>query len=403
MTGSRRLGDAIPWLLAGFAFFTPFSIAGAHTCLALATLALVADRASHTEAIAFARTSPLAWPVLAWILANGISVAFAVDPAHSAQKLNKLALLPLLPMAALTRSRSRLRAILGALLAATAIVSAIGLAQHVAQGGGLEARNRGAGGFYMTVAGVAMIVGLLALGELVAAMKDPRPRRIAFLGIAFGLTTAALLATYTRGSWIGFAAGAIVLLRRQRTALVAFLLGAALVLALGPPEARDRFATSFRPDHPGNAERVLIWKHGLSLFADHPVTGTGLWIPPQLLEREVVTPAGTLRVHSHMHDTPLQIAVTMGIPGLLAFGALVVAFARLARRAFAAQIHNLWEEGLVLAYPAIFTAFFVNGLFEWNVGDSEILGLFYLVTGAVHGVGCYSPAPSDAPRAESNR
>jgi hypothetical protein len=46
----------------------------------------------------------------------------------------------------------------------------------------------------------------------------------------------------------------------------------------------------------------------------------------------------------------------------------------------------LWEEGLVNAYPAIVMALAVNGLFEWNFGDSEILGLLWMLTGGVLGI-----------------
>ncbi len=272
------------------------------------------------------------------------------------------------------------------LVLTTAAVAVIGITIHVMQGGGLDARNRGAGGFYMTVAGIAMIVGLLTLGELQAALKDPRPRRIALLAVSLVLILVSLFATYTRGSWIGFAVGAVLLLRRHRIALLALLLGGALLIALGPPDLRDRLVSIAEPGHPRNAERLLIWKHGLHLVAERPWTGTGLWIPSELLGQSAATELGTIKVHSHMHDTPLQIAVTMGIPGLLAFGWLVVAFARLARRASAAEIHNLWEEGLVAAYPAILAALLVNGLFEWNFGDSEILGLFLLLTGSVLGI-----------------
>jgi hypothetical protein len=41
---------------------------------------------------------------------------------------------------------------------------------------------------------------------------------------------------------------------------------------------------------------------------------------------------------------------------------------------------------LVAAYPAVLVALLANGLFEWNFGDSEILGLFYFVTGLTLGI-----------------
>ncbi len=386
MPGSRSLQDAIPWFLGGFAIFTPFSIAAAHVSLALATVLLFVDRGARREAARLVRTHSLTIAVLVWFLANALSVAFAIDRPHSAEKLKKLALFALLPLAALPIARIRLRAILGGLILSTALVSAIGVTIYAVQGGGLEVRNRGAGGFYMTVAGIAMIVGLLALGELQAALKDPRPRRIALLAASLVLIIVSLFATYTRGSWLGFAVGAVVVLRRHRTALVALALGAALLVLLGPPDARDRLVSIAEPGHPRNVERVLIWKHGLGLVAERPWTGTGLWIPADRLGQTEMTPSGPIRVHSHMHDTPLQVAVTMGLPGLAAFAFLIFEFARLARRARAAEIHNLWEEGLVAAYPAIVVALLVNGLFEWNFGDSEVLGLFLLLSGGVLGI-----------------
>ena len=275
----------IPWLLGGFAFFTPFSIAGAHLCLGAATLLLLIDREARSFAVRLAKTQFLAVPVLIWIAANILAVVFAEDRVHSAEKLKKLALLVLLPLAALPQTRRALRSILGALLVSAALVSAIGLAIHFSEGGGLEARNRGAGGFYMTVAGIAMMVALLSLGEILAALKDPRPRRLAFLGASFVLSLAALYATYTRGSWIGFAIGAILLLRRRRTALLSFGLLAILFAVLGPPEARDRLASIVRPEDSHNVDLVLIWKHGLELFKRDPLTGTGPWIPPRSFGR----------------------------------------------------------------------------------------------------------------------
>ena len=104
------------------------------------------------------------------------------------------------------------------------------------------------------------------------------------------------------------------------------------------------------------------------------------------MREEILTPQGTFHVHSHMHNAYLQVAVSMGIPALLVFAWLLVAFFRLGRRAPGGWIRNLWEEGLVNAYPAIIIALAVNGLFEWNFGDSEVLGLFYFISGCVLGI-----------------
>jgi O-antigen ligase len=393
MTPTRFASVALPILLGLFALFTPASIAGAHTSLALAVAIALVVPASRAEAVRILRRHFLRWPLLAWCLMSVLAVVLAVDPAASAPKLKKLALLALLPLGALSATRSSLRRIVGVLIAATAIVSLYGLIVHVRAGGGLEARLHGISGFYMTVAGILMIVGLLCLAQIQAALKSPRLRRLVFLGVSTAVTLAALLATYTRGSWLGFAAGALVLLRKRRAAVLGLALLAVIFYVLGPEDARDRIRSIVDPGHPRNVERVLIWKHGLGLLAEHPWTGVGLALPDELMHREVMTENGPIRVHSHMHDTYLQIAVSMGIPALAVFVWLIAAFFRLAHRASShSKIRNLWEEGLVHAYPAILVALLVNGLFEWNFGDSEVLGLFYLLSGLVLGVEAGSEA-----------
>ena len=282
--------------------------------------------------------------------------------------------------------RAKLRLILFTLLASATVVSAYGLVHHIIRGGGLGARVEGIHGFYMTVAGILMVVGLLAISELISALKDPHRRRITFLVASSVVIVLALLGTYTRGSWLGFAAGAVWLLRRRWTVLLTLALIAVLFFVFGPSDARDRLASIADPDHPRNLERVLIWQHGLEMIGENPLTGVGQVIPDELMQREIVTEYGTFNVHSHMHNAYLQIVVSMGFPALLAFGWLIFAFFRLARRARRGAIRNLWEEGLVAAYPAGVIALLVNGLSEWNFGDSEVLGLLYFLTGCVLGV-----------------
>jgi len=377
---------ALPLFVGLFGFFTPFTIAGAHISLGLATLFLLLHGDSRRAAWRLARTHPLARPIALWIVVSVLAVVFAVDPAQSAEKLKKLLLIVLLPLGALPVVRERLRLIVGATIASAALVALYGLVIFLQQGGGLDARLRGIGGFYMTVAGILMIVGLLVTGELLSALKDPRRRRLAFLGVSTALIGGALLATYTRGSWIGFAAGLLLLLRKRVAVLAGVLLVGVLLVALGPPDGRDRLLSIFEPGHPRNAERMMIWRHGLGMIGERPIFGAGLVIPRELMEHEEQTAEGVIRVHSHMHNTPLQIAVSMGLPAVAVFAWMMVAFLRMGWRARRGEIWNLWEQGAVDAYLPIVAALLVNGMFEWNFGDSEVLGLFYFVSGLVLGV-----------------
>lgn len=379
-------GAALPVFVGLFGFFTPFSIAGAHISLGLAFLMLLLDPESRRSAWKLMRTHPLARPIALWVLVSILAVAFAVDPAKSFEKLKKLLLISLLPLAAAPAVRAKLRPILGVTIASTAVVSLVGLVIYLSQGGGLEARLRGIHGFYMTVAGILMLVGLLTVGELIEALKDPRRRRLAFLITSAVLIVGALMATFTRGAWLGFAAGLVLLLRRRIGMLLGLGLVVVLIVALGPSAGRDRVLSIADPSHPRNVERVLIWQHGLGMVMERPLTGAGLVIPGELMEREVRTESGVIRVHSHMHNTLLQIAVSMGIPAVLVFLWMMWEFVRIGFRAPRGGIWNLWAQGAVTAYVPIVAALLVGGLFEWNFGDSEVLGLFYFLSGCVLGV-----------------
>jgi len=261
-----------------------------------------------------------------------------------------------------------------------------GLVDHLSQGGGLAVRLRGIGGFYMTIAGILMIVALLVIAELISAFKDPRPRRVAFLGVSALLIVGALLATYTRGSWLGFAAGVAWMLRRRVAVLIALGIVVVVAVIAGPPATRDRVMSMADPQHPLTQERLFIWEQGLEMIRERPWTGAGLVIPPELMTAERQTSHGTMRVHSHMHNTYLQVAVSMGIPALLVFLWLMFEFLRTGVRAQRGVAPNLWEQGAVASYVPVLIALLVNGMFEWNFGDSEVLGLFYLLSGCVLGV-----------------
>src|SRR5439155_138049 len=96
-----------------------------------------------------------------------------------------------------------------------------------------------------------------------------------------------------------------------------------------------------------------------------PHAGTrGHAAPPEALRRST----------SHLHNTPLQIVVERGVPGLAAWIAIWVAF-------FAASARTLSRipagdedaRALVLGSMAAIAAFLVAGLFEYNFGDTEVL------------------------------
>src|SRR5437899_4666069 len=131
----------------------------------------------------------------------------------------------------------------------------------------------------------------------------------------WALGVVALGLTYVRGAWLGFAVGAVgcaLLLRRRGLVLatLAVVVAAALVVEPGVL-ARLRTIGDLRDDTA--RDRLAMLDTGLRLVRAHPSTGVGpgggkgsypLWAPPEAPRRPT----------SHLHATPLQIAVEPGVP-----------------------------------------------------------------------------------------
>ena len=95
-----------------------------------------------------------------------------------------------------------------------------------------------------------------------------------------------------------------------------------------------------------------------------------MYAPPEALRRHT----------SHLHNTPLQIAVERGLVGLALWLWIFLAFfvraGRILRRVPPGAAA---DRALVAGALAAVAAFLVSGLFEYNFGDTEVL----LVTLAV--------------------
>lgn len=232
------------------------------------------------------------------------------------------------------------------------------------------ARARGFFSIYMTLAGVLTLVLVSVLPRLARAGRSALWALPAWLAgvLALGLTQA-------RGAWLGFAVGAVagaLTLRRRWLVLVALALVIAGTLAV-EPGVLERLRTVGDLADDTARDRLAMLDAGLRLVRAHPVTGIG---PGEVkrLYPAWATEEALRRSTSHLHDTPLQIVVERGIPGLAAWLAIWVAFfARAGRTLSRIPAGDEESRGLVLGSMAAIAAFLVAGLFEYNFGDTEVL------------------------------
>ena len=358
---------------------------------------------------------PLLGPVLAFVAATLASAMASAEPLTSLVASKGLLLaLSLWVTADLLSGPAEAMRWLGLLAVVTTIAAAVGLAQVAFCPGEPETgtlarwffhrcdRARGFFSIYMTLAGVLVLVLLATAPRLTAA--GPRSWRAA---ASWAVMVLGLAATYTRGAWLGFAAGMVALLpllRRGRVVLAIVLLVLVGVGLAGPYELQKRMRQMADPEESGVKERVYMWRSATAMWAGRPWLGVGPGGVKRLYS-EFALPDAFKKRTGHVHNTPLQILVERGLIGLAAWLWIWVAFYTRA----GAILRRLpegrdAERDLVVGCLAAVTGFLVAGLAEYNFGDSEvvmvlwaIMALPFAVEPAARSAG-KDPSPSEPSR-----
>lgn len=372
-------------LLSAFGLGLGLSITLAQTALALLAVRLIWRLMTGHVTMRW----PLAPAFGAWIAASLLAAVFSSRPLESLADIKSLlliacfyVLLDALPDASdAERWWSRLLALMGIVgivgVLQVALCPWLGPLEPIL--GRLARKCHRAHAFYsiwMTLAGVLSLVLLAMLPAVLASGPRWRARGLAWLG---GL--AGLVATFVRGAWLGFLAGAVtllVLLPRRRLLVV----GALLILAVAVlmvPDARRRAESIVDPTDPTARERWAMWASAIAMARDHPLTGVG----PGQVKRQYgayAAPELSQRPRGHLHNTPLQILVEHGLVGL---GAWLILFGAFFTRAVGV-LRGLppgatRERALVAGSVAAIAGFLVGGLTEYNFGDSEVVLVAYAV------------------------
>lgn len=178
--------------------------------------------------------------------------------------------------------------------------------------------------------GALVVPTLLALALAIGPRWTRLPWRLgwAMLALAFA---AELLATQCRGAWLGTLAGVwlLCILRWPRAGWLlwpAAILGLASVIAAGGASlAFD--ALGSRPETlragSGLADRLAIWHAAISALQQQPFTGIGLGLFGPWVNQHGLLAADALW-QPHAHNLLLQVAADLGLPGLIAYGALLL-------------------------------------------------------------------------------
>lgn len=215
-----------------------------------------------------------------------------------------------------------------------------------------------------------------------------------FVLIVCLVTISVLIATTSRGGILALGAGTTIVLAffaplRWRIVLG---IGLVIVLLMGVAFAMSPIQTDVAADMLGLSGRVEIWSRAILAIGDFPLTGMGFNSFRQVvrvLYPLFTVPAGIDLAHAHNHL--LQVALDVGLPGLLAYlaiwiisaGLLWEAARKLVRRG---QTHHS-SYALVAGLAGSLVAGWTFGIFDAVALGSRPSFLWWMLvglTGSVH-------------------
>jgi O-antigen ligase len=161
-----------------------------------------------------------------------------------------------------------------------------------------------------------------------------------------------------------------------------------------PGSYRHRVTSIWDPHYRTNVQRMELLEGGWNMFKDHPLVGVGSMDMDEMYRR--YKPPEAVYIFGHMHNIFLQVAVTTGIVGLIPFCVLLWFFFRLMgrnRRLTLSPPEHAWVVGSIGAL----IGFLVNGLFEWNFGDAEVITLLYFLVGSNLAISLHGDGFADEP------
>ena len=232
-----------------------------------------------------------------------------------------------------------------------------------------EGIGAGSGGFFANGNdfGIAMVVVVPIAFYLLLTVKSKILKVIAAL-MTSGFVIA-LLRSGSRGAALGLAVAAALYWARSRNKLVSFIAVIAFALsfwAIASDPWKDRFISAKNYDEdPTAVSRITLWKGGIAMFADHPMTGVGLDNSHIAWSRQYNVTG--VRGASACHNIFIQAASELGIGGLAVLIALLVLIFQRNRETRKicreANLTEPWLTNFSLALDCSLLGFVVHGFF----------------------------------------
>ena len=338
-------------------------------------------------------------------LATGM---LGLDPARSALKVKRLIwFVALIPVAAtFVTSMRRVNEILQAVAVGTGfLVIESCVAKPILAWLDFRSGEPGAADYWTALIhrgsitdGQMLMLGVLAsLGLFYGRCAAHGKGR--FWRILLPLQSLALILSFKRGAWIGAIGFVMIFITMERGWRYLALVVAVIALAFTIPPVQTRLHDLRSEMTFEKGGRLTMWfKVAPTLVKEHP-WGIGYAALSNDLMRSVAP--NVERERRHLHSNCVQILVELGWLGLFAYLAwmakAVVDSGRMVR--LARRQGNRADAIHAKAILLMLLALIVNGVVEYNFGDTELITMYAILIGSVGGVvrasGSLPPAPPE--------
>ena len=157
----------------------------------------------------------------------------------------------------------------------------------------------------------------------------------------FGVTFIALLMTYSRSSWVGFALSVVLFVMiYDKRLLIPLAAVAVCAIPFLPSSVMNRIFTIGSMNDSSNSYRIYIWESCLNIIRDYGITGLGLGPASfRCVYPGYSSPVAITAPHSHM--LYMEIIIEMGILGFVSFFGYIFATIKNAAGAMRKMDKNL--------------------------------------------------------------
>ena len=198
--------------------------------------------------------------------------------------------------------------------------------------------------------------------------------------VVLALALMAWLFNATRGAWVALVPVLLFILgyyswqNKKVMALCLVLLCAGGAYLVNNPRFVQRTASIVSKVDTSNTARFVFWNECYRIFKEHPVLGVGLG----QAKAEYKKTGKLTNFFTHAHSNLFQMLSENGLIGLLGYLLFIGYYFK---KSFGQFISQKYTTALIIASSTL--ALFIQGITEYNFGNSAVMKAYWLITGVL--------------------